>query len=373
MSGAHDELGWTLLHEGHLLYPYDPRAVKNRRRWLFGRLYPEARGRRGAGASAQETEVLVVGDLRTEVEVRARFLQIAACEPEAGDPEAAAQDAIPREIAAPPVTLGELGQGPRVVPFRFPGEREGGRRTESLAGALEIDAAFAAGAYKLRVVVCNTVAWPADADDERALLFTMASTHAVVTVRGGEIVPPRDPPAHLAELARACRCAGAWPILLGPAGARDRVLCSPIILDDHPRIAPESPGDLFDAVEIDELLTLQILALTDAEKQAMTAADPRLAAALRRTEALTGEERLRLHGRLVRRAPAPGDRVVIRPRGRADVLDLALAGKRATVRSVDEDLDGRVHVGVTVDDDPGRDLGDRGHGFFFDPGELEPA
>jgi hypothetical protein len=369
MSGPIDELGWALLHEGHLLYPYDPRAAKNRRRWLFGRLYPEACCRAGADASSQETEVLLVADRRAEVEVRARFVQIAAC-------EGATLAAVPREIAVPAVTVGDLEEGPRAQPFAFPAERGAGRRTEAIAGAVEIGAVAAQGAYRLRVVVRNAVTPPEPVDDEAALLFTMASTHALVTVRAGAFVSPRDPPVHLADLARACRCTGAWPILLGPAGARDRVLCSPIILDDHPEVAPESPGDLFDAVEIDELLTLHILALTDEEKQVMAAGDEQVAAALRRTEALTPEQRLRLHGRLVRRGPeaafAPGDRVVIRPRGRADVLDVALTGKRATVFSVDEDVDGRVQVGVTVDDDPGRDLADRGHRFFFAPEELAP-
>jgi hypothetical protein len=70
-----------------------------------------------------------------------------------------------------------------------------------------------------------------------------------------------------------------------------------------------------------------------------------------------------------------GDRVRLRPRGRADILDLALAGKTATVEAIEEDYDGRVYLAVTVDEDPGRDLGELrqpGHRFFFQPGEVEP-
>lgn len=70
-----------------------------------------------------------------------------------------------------------------------------------------------------------------------------------------------------------------------------------------------------------------------------------------------------------------GDRVRLRPRGRADIFDLALAGKVATVESIEEDYDGRAYVAVTVDDDPGRDLGALrlpGHRFFFSPEEVEP-
>jgi hypothetical protein len=67
--------------------------------------------------------------------------------------------------------------------------------------------------------------------------------------------------------------------------------------------------------------------------------------------------------------------VCLRPRGRADILDVALAGKTATVEAIEQDFDGRVYVAVTVDDDPGKDLGalrQPGHRFFFSPDEVEP-
>jgi hypothetical protein len=70
----------------------------------------------------------------------------------------------------------------------------------------------------------------------------------------------------------------------------------------------------------------------------------------------------------------PGDRVRLRPRGRADILDLALAGKTATVEAIEEDYEGRAYLAVTVDDDPGKDLGmlrQPGHRFFFSPEEVE--
>ena len=70
-----------------------------------------------------------------------------------------------------------------------------------------------------------------------------------------------------------------------------------------------------------------------------------------------------------------GDRVRLRPRGRADIMDMALAGKAAAVDSIEQDFEGRVFLAVTVDDDPGRDLGvlrQPGHRFFFRPEEVEP-
>lgn len=189
------------------------------------------------------------------------------------------------------------------------------------------------------------------------------------------------------------------------------MLASPIILYDYPQIAPESPGDLFDATEIDEILTLRILTMTEQEKREMAAVDERSRALLERTERLTNEQLQRLHGTLrslkqvdcsseamsaTIKAPWEeldnkprltylrvkgvdlriGDQVRLQPRGNADIFDLALSGKVATIESIERDFDDRVHVAVTLDDDPGRDMGlERmpGHRFFFSPDEVEPV
>ena len=71
-----------------------------------------------------------------------------------------------------------------------------------------------------------------------------------------------------------------------------------------------------------------------------------------------------------------GDAVVLRPKPGGDVMDIVLAGRRATISSFEEDFDGKVHVAVTIDDDPGRDLGrmaQPGHRFFYGPDEIEPC
>jgi hydrogenase maturation protease len=70
-----------------------------------------------------------------------------------------------------------------------------------------------------------------------------------------------------------------------------------------------------------------------------------------------------------------GSRVVLRPRGGGDVFDLALAARVAIVEAIEEDAEGNVHVAVTLEDDPGRELGDArvlGHRFFFGVDEVEP-
>jgi hydrogenase maturation protease len=165
-------------------------------------------------------------------------------------------------------------------------------------------------------------------------------------------------------------------VLGGEPWERDKVLSSPIILYDHPRVAPESQGDLFDATEIDEILTLRTQTLTDEERREASEGDPRVKALLDRTASVTQGAASRLHGAL-RRGPATfcaGERVRLAPRRRADVMDIALAGRLATVVSVEQDFEGRTYLAVTVDDDPGADLGvggQPGHRFFFHDDEVE--
>ena len=119
------------------------------------------------------------------------------------------------------------------------------------------------------------------------------SAHFVLQVRDGVFVSLTDPPPELAAEAASCENLGLWPVLVEDERT---MLASPIILYDFPRIAPESPGLQFDSGEIDQLLILNILAMTDEEKAEMRASDPRAAEIIDRSEALTPEELMRLHG-----------------------------------------------------------------------------
>jgi hydrogenase maturation protease len=105
-----------------------------------------------------------------------------------------------------------------------------------------------------------------------------------------------DPPAAFREAAAGCQNVGTWPVLVGEEGERDCLLSSPIILYDYPQVAPESAGDHFDGTEIDEMLTLRILTLTEQEKHEMRSVDERARQLLERTETLPAEHLLKLHG-----------------------------------------------------------------------------
>jgi hypothetical protein len=311
----------AVLYEGYILWPYRRSAIKNQRRFTFGGVHPPAHSEVHPDDSASmHTEVLLVGGDSTEVQVTVRFLhvikRIAARRDgdtfvEVDELEADGQrytsweEAVEREVMVPAVSAGALDGAPRRLPLDIPAGREveelaGGsgvliRSWRGLSGEIEVGAASLGRVWRVSVEIRNLTPF-AGASREEALAQTFCSTHALLNVHGGEFVSLTDPPADLTEAAASCRNNGSWPVLVGEPGERTTVLCSPIILEDHPRVAPESPGDLFDGGEIDQLLTLNILALTDQEKAEMAASDPRAKEILERTEALTPEQLMALHG-----------------------------------------------------------------------------
>jgi hypothetical protein len=213
---------------------------------------------------------------------------------------------------------------------------------------------------------------------------SLIGTHALLGVEGGRFVSSIDPPEWARPAVETCTNDGAYPVLVGPG--ESMVLASPIILYDHPEIAPESAGPLFDATEIDEILVLRTLTLADEEKAEARATDPRAAQLIDRVEDMPAEVLHRLHGaiRSMRTVEpprtvevdggqvGPGSRVRLRPRRSADAQDMFWAGRAAVVAEVLRDVDGNHHVAVVAEDDPGADLRDwQGRYLYFDPSELE--
>jgi hydrogenase maturation protease len=125
---------------------------------------------------------------------------------------------------------------------------------------------------------------------------SLVSTHLVLGVTGGEFVSLLEPPNAFQDAASQCQNVGVWPVLVGEAGQRDTMLASPIILYDYPQIAPESVGDLFDGTEIDEILSLRIMTLTDEEKREIRNSDQRARQILERTDSMPAEQFMKLHG-----------------------------------------------------------------------------
>jgi hypothetical protein len=434
----------AVLYEGYILYPYRPSSKKNRQRFTFGRVYPQdySVAQKEAERCAIRTECLA---LRKEehacIEVRARFLHVMAREilplpeplpdiPEALDtaslkviPELQVeekrystwQEAVEREVNLPMRPL-HLYDPTCNVPFNFPSsakiepikDSQGSivalvrRRQEKLVGSVELTTERVdRQVIKIRANILNQTPIPErDLENQDAVLMrTFTSTHTVLHLEGGEFVSLMDPPPSLVESARSCKNEGTWPVLIGDEKACDRstMLSSPIILYDYPKIAPESPGELFDGTEIDEILTLRVLAMTDAEKEEMRESDERARQILERTESLPPEQLLKMHG-VVRELRSfdedffcndrrlevveangvqlrAGDRVKIRPKSRADIMDIALEGKTAIIEAIEEDAEKRIHLALVLDDDPGKDLGlmrQPGHRFFYGPDEVEP-
>jgi hydrogenase maturation protease len=105
---------------------------------------------------------------------------------------------------------------------------------------------------------------------------------------------------------KCCQNDGNFPVLAGDEKDRDMLLCSPIVLYDYPKIAPESAGDFYDATEMDEMLTLRVMTLTDQEKNEMGEADDRVRNLLRRTEESAREQLMKTHGTIRGMRPTGG-------------------------------------------------------------------
>jgi hypothetical protein len=357
----------AVLYEGYALYPYRESSLKNRVRWNFGGVYPRTYSQAQSGSDHCEasTQCLIVG-AHSELTIEARFLE----QLERGAKEDSGS-ARPRSFRR------EFGELAALAGCTVEAAFSRGR----LHGSLELRVqALEPSLFRVHAILHNESNCPATERSD-ALADTLLAAHLLLAVRGGELVSQIDPPAELREASRACEQGGLWPVLAGDEARRDRVLASPIILYDYPQIAPESRADSCDATEIDEILLLRVLTLSDAEKAELRQGDARCRAILARAEALSGDELLRLHGRLQKPAPdtssalSIGQRVRLQPKARADIFDIALAGRVATVRAVERDFENRVHVSVTVDDDPGADLGALGlpgHRFYFFLDEVEP-
>lgn len=429
----------AVLYEGYLLYPYRASARKNQVRWQFGVLVPQAQAEAGWPESwFQQTELLLEAQGEVRLHGIVRFLQVEARQVEATDGGGfrpvevlevggrqwlSFDEGIEREVELC-VPLLELVDREKEVRFDVPGGEQAEeilwegrligramRRRWALAGLVRLGAKPLAGphrAYRVRVRLENTTPWCApEADRTEVLRHSFVAAHTLFHLEGGAFLSLLEPPEWAREAAAACRNLHTFPVLVGEVGQRHLVLSSPIILYDYPVVAPESPADLFDATEIDELLTLRTLTLTEEEKQEARATDPRAAALIDRVESIPPDVLERLHGavRYLREVTEPspqdpgwarwfdpsvnpetdaveiggvrvarGSRVRLRPRpGRADAQDMFLEGRLAQVEAVLFDVDGRTYLAVTLEDDPIADLKrETGRYLYFDPDEVEP-
>jgi hypothetical protein len=454
----------AVLYEGYILYPYRASAQKNRSRWQFGVVMaPWYAAVDPSESSFTRTECVLEHSGQPVVRVILRFLQVQRrSTTEAAGPGAPAWDeAVEREIEFTVDTAELLGPG-LVKEFSVPGgeDREplpapqapgrrapeapgrgasgfAVRRRAPLAGAVSVAATPVPGpwrAVRLQLRVENRTAAvstsgptsgptsePAPRLRDEALPSALVAAHVIVTVSGGQFISMTDPPEWAKPAVAECENTGSWPVLADPDGGRQVVLASPIILYDHPELAPESPGELYDGTEIDEILTLRTLALSDEEKREARATDPRAAALIDRVESMDAPTMERLHGTIRSLRPsAPGaaadaftgvpadydpavpwwdpeadasvspdtDAVMIGGRAvargslvrlrpgvrRADAQDMFLAGRIAEVQAVLLDIEDQPYLAVALTDHPDPDLSiAHGRFLYFMPDEVEPC
>jgi hypothetical protein len=430
----------AVLYEGYLLYPYRSTAAKNQVRWQFGVLGPPGAADAGMG---EEAGLVVACLLRPDapddgaatVTVHLRFLQLqrrlaqreqadggfeTVGELRAGDTVWTSWDEaveVERELGT--FGVAELRSGAALTVEVAGGEdtelQPGGRllrRRRPLHAVVSLAADEDGDLLRLRLAVTNTGERVPDKD--AALQSSLIGAHLLLEAGGARFVSVIDPPEDARVAAARCSQHRCWPVLAGdgrPDGqTSDVVLAAPIILYDHPAVAPESVAPMFDSTEIDEILTLRVMTLTDEEKAQARATDAKAAAIIDHCEQMPPAELQRLHGILrdphatdpagvpakagdgwwAAEAAAPvspdtdsvlvagtrvarGSTVRLRPSRRADAQDMFLAGQEARVSAVHVDLDGETHVAVTLVDDPAAELHEwYGRYLYFAPDELEP-
>jgi hypothetical protein len=379
MDAELERLVDSLLYEGYALYPYTPGSAKNATPTPFGIAYPPAYAERNPSTFDRARIECVVearGDARLSGEVR--FLQVAG----------ERHEGAARRIELPPAPLsGLLDGGGEPIEFEFEGERVVSGRARLRAEALPGDLA------KVMLCVHNSTALAAGTADSidrgEALRSSLLSTHIVAEVDSGRFLSPLERDGAAGAANARCRNENTWPVLAGDDDAA--VLGAAIFLPDHPRMAPESLGNLFDNTEIEEALLLHVKTLSDAERDAIAGQDPAVREMLARADTATAAEIGALHGRLEAVEAEPGHpnpgedevsvdgrtfrkggKVMLRPGTDRDVYDKMLDGRTATIERIYLDHDDGVHIAVTVDGSAEQELyRETGRYLFFKADELE--
>ena len=444
----------TLIFEGYLLYPYRASAKKNQMRWQWGVLAPPGPAARLSESAFSRAECLVEPRPDARLAIEVRFLQL-----QARTVEVVGEDGhtftpvdslmidglehvgwdegalVERSLT---VTFDELLAGDQVLSViedggsdeellrNAEGEIRGRfvRRRWPLHGQVCVHAERLPGPYgalSLQVVTENVSEWDdPNAERPEVMRRSLLGAHCMLACSAGQFLSLLDPPQWATAAVAQCVNERVWPVLVGEPG-NAVVLCSPIILYDYPEIAAESPGDLYDSLEIDEILSLRTMTLTEEEKRQARATDPRAAAIIDRVDSMPPEMIDKLHGavRYLRgpKAPDPAEampwdvtakpdmpwwdpgmdssvspetdtiviagvqvgrgskvRLVPGRNRRTDAQDTFLVGRVATVQAVLFDVDDATHLAVTVDGDPAAEM-QQAHGRFlyFQPDEVEPA
>ena len=436
----------AVLYEGYLLYPYRATSAKNQLRWQFGVLGPEHAAEDGLGEDPRLATQCVLhapADAPDpEVTISLRFLQLQQRTVEQArptDPDSyevsdallvdgrllySWEEAVEQEITLPRRRVTDLLNETQPVTVAGGRDVEPVARTDGepatrivrtrwpLAAEVVIGGTRLGDFVRLSIEVRNRA--DRARSREEALRTSLLGAHLLLEATGGGFVSLLEPPELARPAVANCRQHRCWPVLAGAVGATDVVLVSPIILYDYPEVAPESAGALFDSTEIDEILTLRVLTMTEEEKAQARATDPRAREVIDRCENMTPEELQRLHGVLrdpyaptapitpptwfdtgdqpwwdpavdsqvqpevdavvIGGVPVAKDSLVrLHPSRRADAQDLFFADQVARVTAVLSDVDGSVHVAVVLADDPAAELHDwYGRYLYFAPDELEP-
>lgn len=297
-----EKIADAVLYEGYALYPYRPSAIKNQQRWTFGRIVPEIYHQQTQSTDPwfRRAQTLLQAS-SLAITLRLRFLQIAEPPLSPDSPSLSWQQALPRDFSWTITSL------PWDKTIEIPAQLEDAGDVKNIVFHVEMHGNLFISepepVWLLTTTIKNVTPDILGFDEASALRHSLIATHWLLSTETGKWISLLDPPSSFEDQVATLTQDGVWPVLAGDEQDGKICLVSPIILYDYPTVADNSPGDFFDGAEIDEMLALRILTLTDAEKEEAMRADPKVQALLERTQNLSRDDLYQLHGMAYRVSP----------------------------------------------------------------------
>ncbi len=306
----------TLLYEGYSLFPYHRSAIKNQKPIPFGVIYPKKYNEYNQHAhSSMKSECIIAGNDDLSLNISVRFLHLIKIKADKQNTKENVQDeaecdwqTIEREINSGDLKVSELIKNKKTIQISFDKLNEDNNdeikvnyinSVSEISGKVVIEASFVKNVeniFRITVSVSNDslLENAEKITRDEALPQSFLSTHIILNAIDGEFISSQNPTENFTSVVSQCENIGTWPILVDESNTT--MLSSPIILYDYPKINPQSKGDLFDSLEIEEALMLHFAVMSDDEKNRIAKSDEKLRAMINKVSNVTPEELINLHG-----------------------------------------------------------------------------
>ena len=286
-----EKIADAILYEGYNLFPFRKSSLKNQKRFNFGIVSPKCWAEnRTNNAFFQQTEVLIFSkDRDFNISMKIRFLQVE-------DKKYDWQNVLPRSIEVN-FNFAEILDTQHKKSFKFSSENN----FRKIHGEIKTFATrIHKNLFKISLVLINKTE-SENSSENQILPSSFISAHSILQIGKGKFISLRETQKEFESPAGTCKNIGVFPVLAGEKNKQNSVLSSPIILYDFPEVSENSFADFFDGTEIDELMVLSILALSDAEQEEIRKTDEKAAKILDKLDKIDARDLLKLHASMTRK------------------------------------------------------------------------